>query len=160
MDSSIPRGEDDLNDLERRLAGWRPGAEGLDAGPMLYAAGVAAGRRGRGRLLWPALCALLAIQAAGLGVWGLAERAERQLLADRLDERARPPIAPRQPAFVLIQDSGPPSLDDYFHLRRQLEQDPDGWLDPPPPVPAPAPGPPPPDPDILQAGQRDRLFDQ
>ena len=88
MDAKTPRHEDDLSDFERHLAGWQPASDGLSADAMLFAAGQAAGRRGRSQLLWPMLCALLTVQAAGLGVWGLSERAERQALASRLSERA------------------------------------------------------------------------
>ena len=74
MDAKTPRHEDDLSDFERHLAGWQPASDGLNADAMLFAAGQAAGRRGRSQLLWPMLCALLTVQAAGLGVWGLSER--------------------------------------------------------------------------------------
>jgi hypothetical protein len=157
MDAHSPRHEDDLNDVERRLAGWQPAPAGLDADAMLFAAGQAAGRRGRGRLVWPALCVLLAVQAAGLGVWGLSERAERQALANRLREPAPIPGAP--PATVVAASSYTPSPDDYFHLRRRAEQDPGRWLASLPPAGPPALGPPPPGPTILRAGQRDGLLD-
>ena len=77
MDTQPSSNEDDLSDVERRLTGWQPAAERLDADAMLFAAGRAAGQGGLGRLLWPACCVLLVVQAAGLLVWGLAERAER-----------------------------------------------------------------------------------
>jgi hypothetical protein len=124
MDAHSPRDKDDLNDVERRLAGWRPAAAGLDADAMLFAAGQAAAPRGRGRLLWPALCAVLTIQAAVLGAWGLSERAERQLLASRLREQV--PSGKLPPADMVA--SYTPSPNDYFHLRRQAEEDPNPWL--------------------------------
>jgi hypothetical protein len=161
MDEHPPQHDDDLSDCERRLAGWHPASAGLDADAMLFAAGRAAGRRGRARLLWPALCVLLAVQAAGLGVWGLSERAERQALASRLPEPAPAPGAPSVTAVAA--SSYTPSPEDYFHLRRRLEQDPGRW--PASPQPAgprgkePPPGPPPPEPAILRAGQRDGLLD-
>src|SRR5437870_46944 len=83
------------------------------------AAGRAAGRRGR--LLWPALCTLLAAQAAGLWAWGLSERTERVALAGLLHERAPAPNIP--PAPAVAEFPAPrysPSPDDYFHLRRRL----------------------------------------
>ena len=129
MDANTPRHEDNLSDIEGQLAQWRPGADGLDADAMLFAAGLAAGRRGRGRLLGPALCGLLAILAAGLAAWGLAERSERQALASRLRQRQPSP----DPAAVtdvaaITKSSYEPSPNDYLSIRRQMEQDPDRWL--------------------------------
>jgi hypothetical protein len=159
MDADTPRREDDLSEVERRLAGWRPGAEGLDADAMLFAAGLAAGRRGWGRLLGPALCGLLAALAAGLGAWGLSERAERQALAGRLRERAPKPGAPPATAVAVVPaPSYEPSPGDYLSLRRRMEQDPGGWLAPPQPAGPQALGPPPPEPAVLRLGQRDGLF--
>jgi hypothetical protein len=161
MDQHSPRHEDDLSDVERRLAGWHPASAGLHPDAMLFAAGQAAGRRGRGRLLWPALCLLLAVQAAGLGAWALSERAECRALASRLGERAPAPEA--LPAVAVGVPPGPsytPSPDDYFHLLRRAEQDPGHWLASLPPAAPQAPGPPPPEPAILRAGQRDGLLDQ
>jgi hypothetical protein len=157
MDTHTPRDEDNLNDLERRLAGWHPAPEGLDADAMLFAAGRAAGRRGRGHLLWPALTVVLAVQAAGLGLWGLSERAERQILASRLRQRAPALSAP--PETAVAESSYTPSPDDYFHLRRRMEQDPSHWLAALSPAGSQALGPTPPKPLILRAGQRDGLLD-
>jgi hypothetical protein len=145
MDAHPSRREDDLSALERRLAGWRPGAEGLDADAMLFAAGLAAGRRGRGRLLAAALCGLLTALAAGLGAWGLSERAERQILASRLQQAPAPRPSPTTGSGA-PPETYEPSPADYLSLRRRLEQDPDGWLaagqtpgpqalGPPPPAP-------------------------
>jgi hypothetical protein len=160
MDQHTPRHEDDLSDVERRLAGWHPGAEGLDADAMLFAAGQAAGRRGRGRLLWPALCVVLAVQAAALGAWGLSERAERRALASRIRDRAPAPNAPPATAVVVLPEpSYTPSPDDYFHLLRRAEQDPGRWLASLPPAGSQALEPPP-EPATLRAGQRDGLSDQ
>ena len=92
MDSHSPN-PDDLSEIERRLSVWRPNAEGLNREAMLYAAGLAAGKAGRGRLLWPALCSLLVVFAAALGAWGLNERAERQFLIGRIHERTAPAAA-------------------------------------------------------------------
>jgi hypothetical protein len=161
MDQQSPRHEDDLSDVERRLAGWHPASAGLDADAMLFAAGQAAGRRGRGRLLWPALCAFLAVQAAGLGAWGLSERAERRALASRLRERAPAPSAPpATDVAVPPEPSYTPSPDDYFHLRRRAEQNLTRGPASLPPAAAQALAPPPPEPAILRAGQRDGLLDQ
>lgn len=159
MDADDPRRQDDLSAFERRLAGWRPAPADAGADAMLFAAGRAAGRRGPGRLLWPALCVLLAAQAVGLGVWGLSERAERRALAG-LREHAPAPDAP--PATAMAELPGPlyvPSPSDYFSLRREVEHDPDRWLAAKQPPSPQAPGPPPPAPPILRAGQRDALPD-
>ena len=157
MDAHPPRREDDLSDVERRLAGWRPAPGGPDADAMLFAAGLAAGRRGRGRVLWPAACALLAVLAAGLGGWGASERAGRVALAGRPPGPAPAPDAPPATAVAVAppESSYTPSPDDYYHLRRRAEQDLGRWLDSPPT--AVAPGAPPPAPAILRAGQRDSL---
>src|SRR4051794_1228065 len=88
MDTPRPYGKDDLNEIERRLSAWQPATDDLHPDAMLFAAGRAAGRRGRAALLWPALCVVLALQAAGLGLWALTEHAACQALARRLDQRA------------------------------------------------------------------------
>lgn len=134
-----------LSELERRLARWRPGADGLDADAMLFAAGRAAGRR---RWTWPALGAM-ALLSVGLGAWALHERGERIALSGRLDEmRAAPgttvPVDHTPSPYV-------PSSDDQFSLRRRMEQDPDRWLSSPPSEGAPLT--PPPEPVIFRAGQ-------
>ena len=159
MDAKTPRHEDDLSDFERHLAGWQPASDGLSADAMLFAAGQAAGRRGRSQLLWPMLCALLTVQAAGLGVWGLSERAERQALASRLSDRAPTHSAPPAPVFVVRESSYEPPPGDYLSTRRQMEQDKDGWLASRQPAGLQALGPSPPPPAILTPRQRDGLFD-
>ena len=159
MDAKTPRHEDDLSDFERHLAGWQPASDGLSADAMLFAAGQAAGRRGRSQLLWPMLCALLTVQAAGLGVWGLSERAERQALASRLSDRARAHSASPAPVVVVRESSYEPPPVDYLSTRRQMEQDPNGWLASRQPAGLQALGPSPPPPAILTPRQRDGLFD-
>jgi hypothetical protein len=161
MDAHIPDPEDDLSAVERRLADWQPASGSLDADAMLFAAGLAAGRRGPGRLLWPAMCVLLAVQAIGLGMWGLSERAERQALASRLREQAPPPGAPSATAIVVLpQPSYTPGPGDYLSLRRLMERDPNAWLTAPQPADKQAPGPPPPEPTVLRAGQWDGWLEQ
>jgi hypothetical protein len=157
MDTQPASNEDDLSDVERRLTGWQPAAERLDADAMLFAAGRAAGQGGLGRLLWPACCVLLVVQAAGLLVWGLAERAERLVLASRLHEQRPPPNTPLAPP-VLSESGYTPSPDDYLHMRRMMEQEPDsgqGSLQPE----RPPPGGPPPEPAILTPRLRDGLLE-
>jgi hypothetical protein len=156
MDADSPRREDDLSDFERSLSGLQPGAEGLDADAMLFAAGLAAGRGGRGRLVWPALCLMLVAVAAGFGAWGLSERSERLALADALKERAPAP-APIREVPSHPEPSYTPSSSDYLSLRQMLEQDPDRW---PTSRPSNPQGPPEPEPVIPAAGQRDRLLEQ
>jgi hypothetical protein len=160
MDTHPPRHEDDLTEFERRLSGWRPGDQGLNADAMLFAAGVAAGRRRRHPLLLSAACVLLVVQTIGLGLWGLTERAERRALAARSRESGVVPgSSPTTAEAASPLPAYTPSPDDYLHLRRRAELDPVRWLaslqstDPQPP------GPPPPEPVILQAGQRDHVFD-
>lgn len=159
MDAKTPRHEDDLSDFERHLAGWQPASDGLSADAMLFAAGQAAGRRERSQLLWPVLCALLTVQTVGLGVWGLSERAERQVLASRLSKR--PPTHSASPApFVVVRESSyEPSPVDYLSTRRQMEQDPNGWLASRQPTGSRALGPSPPSPAILTPRQSDGLFE-
>ena len=159
MDAHPPRHEDDLSDLERRLAGWRPSAEGLEPTAPIFAAGRDTGRRGRPLTL--ALCGLLAAVAVALGAWGVSERAGRLALAERLRERAPTPSA--CPESTLPPAPGPayePSPGDYLSLRRSMEQDPSGWLASLRPAGTQPPGPPPPAPAVLTPRQRDALFDQ
>jgi hypothetical protein len=161
MDARTPRDKNDLTDFECRLAGWQPASRGLDADAMLFAAGQAAGRRGRSQLVWPALCALLAVQAAGLGAWALSERAERQALASRLPERV-PTSGPSRAIAVAVipAPSYEPSPGDYLSTRRLLEQDPKGWLSSVQLAGLKALRPPSAHPAILTPRQRDGLFDQ
>ena len=104
MDAHTPRHEDELSDFERHLAGWQPAPGGLDADAMLFAAGQAAGQRGRGRLLGPALCVLFAVQGAGLGAWGLSERAERLRWRAACTNAPRPRARPRRPRSPLYRN--------------------------------------------------------
>jgi hypothetical protein len=76
-----------------------------------------------------ALCGVLALLAAGLGTWGLTERAQRLALAARVGEPAPAPAAlPANSVAELPQAVYRPAPDDYLHLRRLLEQDPLRWL--------------------------------
>jgi hypothetical protein len=159
MGTNTPRHEDNLNEVERRLSGWQPASGKLDGDAMLFAAGLAAGRRGRGRLLWPALSLLLAAQAAGLGAWGMTERAGRQALASRLGGRTPAAIEPGPVAIAILPDASPTlPPDGYLSRRRQMEQDPGLWLASQEPEGPQALGPPPPQSAILRAGQSEALL--
>jgi hypothetical protein len=158
MGTLQPRDEDDLSEIERRLAAWQPAAARSDADAMLFSAGLAAGRRGRGHVIWPALSLLLVALAFGLGVWGLSERAERIALASRPLERTAPPESSPSPA-VAARPPYTPSPDDSLHLRRQIEQDPSRWLASLQPAEPHAIGPPPPEPNMLRSRQRHGLID-
>jgi hypothetical protein len=160
MDAHTPDHEDDLSADERRLAAWQPAAGSLDTDAMLFEAGRAVGRGGRGRLLWPALCAFLAVQSVALAVWGLSERAERQALASRLREPAPEPGTSPTPVAVLPGPASVPAPDDYAHLRRRMEQDPSRWLAALQPTGPQSVGPPPPEPAIFRAGHSERLLEQ
>jgi hypothetical protein len=160
MDMHTPNNQDDLSDLERRLSGWRPGVEGLDADAMLYAAGLAAGRRGGSRLVLPAICGVLAMAVVGLAAWGLSEHAERRALDDRLAKLQSVPSAPTARSEPIPPESPyTPSPSAYFTLRRQMEQEPNRWM-----VSLPSNGSSaleaPPQPDIYKIGQIDRLLAQ
>jgi hypothetical protein len=160
MDPHSPN-PDDLSEIERRLSVWRPNAEGLNREAMLYAAGLAAAKPGRGRLLWPALCSLLAVIAVSLGAWGLNERAERQFLIGRLHEGTPPAAASPTNALAVAPHSAfVASPDGYLNLRRQLEQDPGRWLASRESTGPMAIGPAPPEPEILRASQFEALFNQ
>jgi hypothetical protein len=148
-----PNPHDDLTGLERRLAGWQPAPAGLNADAMLFAAGQAAGRRGRA---WPALTGLLAILVVVLGTWAAAERAGRLALARQLppEQPAPAPAVPSDPPEPPTTDGLAPNS--LFAAHRALEHGLDAW--PPQPVPRAA-VPDPPAPPVLQAGQRDALLD-
>jgi hypothetical protein len=160
MDPHSPN-PDDLSEIERRLSVWRPNAEGLNRDAMLYAAGLAAGKGGHGRLLWPALCSLLAVCAAVLGAWGLNERAECQFLIGRLHEpTSSAPASPTNALAAAPHSAFVASPDGYLNLRRQLEQDPGRWLASREFKGPTAIGPAPPEPAILRASQFEALFNQ
>jgi hypothetical protein len=92
----------------------------MDADAMLFAAGLAAGRRSKGRL-WPAVCAVLIIQWVGLGAWAVSERSQRLQLANRL--ATDPPVAvPDTASDMAARSRYIPKPNDYFQQRRALEQ--------------------------------------
>jgi hypothetical protein len=151
VDAQSPRDANDLSGIERTMAGWQPSTAGLDTDAMLFAAGQAAAAGRRGRYLWPALCAFLAIQTTGLAIWGLREHSEREVLARRLGDHT--PAAQVPPADVVASYS--PSPNDYIHLRQRAEHDQRLWLAAEHAEAAGGPGL---DPAILRAGERERLL--
>jgi hypothetical protein len=77
--NSTPPG--DLNDVERRLAEWRPSPTGIEVDRLMFAAGRASARSSRSRFVWPIVSAGLALTALALGIGLTHERAARQELA-------------------------------------------------------------------------------
>jgi hypothetical protein len=114
--------ESDLNDVERRLAGWRPIDEGLDADAMLFAAGRASVRRSPARFAWPAIAASLVFAIGFLGYRLRDEREVNRELVAQLQSAKSYDFAAR-PTLNLPETS-------YLSARRALERDPDGWSPP------------------------------
>jgi hypothetical protein len=139
--------ESELNDVERRLSGWWPASDGLDADAMLYAAGRASVTRSPLRFAWPAIAACLAIATSIVSARLVHERTQNQQLFARLWAIETTPRL----------DSGPLTLPEtsLFAARRALDRDPDGWMAPAPSGDEPAISQP-----ALHAGQRDFELDQ
>ena len=129
MDANTPRHEDDLSDFERHLAGWQPASDGLNADAMLFAAGQAAGRRGRSQLLWPVLCCAPHRTGRGAGRVGPVRAPSAKPWPAVFPERdPATQRAPRRPLPLVRESSYEPSPGDYLSTRRLMEQDPNGWL--------------------------------
>jgi hypothetical protein len=122
MDANA-RNPDDLTDLERRLAGWRPDAAGLDPDAMLFAAGRASVRSSPTRFVWPAIAACMTVVALGLGGWAAKERSGRLELA-RLVQKPTPTVPTPAPE----PSPEPPPTGSYFAMSRLVRQDPDAFL--------------------------------
>ena len=138
--------DSNLSEFERRLSGWRPASDGLDADAMLFAAGRAS-VRSPARFAWPAIAACLALVVGLLGNRLVNERAEnRQLLAQLQPNEA--------PARVVKRSLSLPETS-LFAARRALERDPDGWS---PPIAAAEGGDAPRA--MLWVGQRDLEFER
>src|SRR5262249_1003065 len=107
MDAQHPSSDNvaQLNELERRLASWRPAADGLASDALLFAAGQAAARRDRNRFRWPAVAGCLTLLAMVLSGWLTAERSERLALARQLQQQT--PIPLQQVAMRSVPESGP-----------------------------------------------------
>ncbi len=156
MDAQNPHA-DDLSAIERRLAGWQPAGEGLDADAMLFAAGRASVRPGIGRFAWPALAGALAVVAAILGVWLASERSERLALVQQLRRQVPSPApVPTPPAFSPVEQPAPSA---YLTLRQRLDRGLDPWSESaltkagsPPAHPGPAPP-------VLKAWRTDAIPD-
>jgi hypothetical protein len=114
--------DSDLNDVERRLAGWRPAGEGLDADAMLFAAGRASVQRSPLRFAWPAIAAGLLFV---VGLLGNRLAGERDLNRDLIAQLqvAKSSVLVAAPTLNLSDSS-------YLSARRALERDPDGWTPP------------------------------
>jgi hypothetical protein len=113
---------DDLNELEQRLAAWRPSTTGLAPDAMLFAAGRASAGGGKAWLVWPLLSGCLALAAIVLGVWVAVERSERRALLQALDQRLPAPGPANSPGPEKTRPTGPPAPDSYLSLRREWEQ--------------------------------------
>src|SRR5262245_43174586 len=124
MDANA-RNPNDLNDLERRLAGWRPDAAGLDPDAMLFAAGRASVRPSPTRFVWPAIAACMTVVAMGLGGWAAKERTGRLELVHLMQHRS--PVAPT-PTTVQEPSPEPPPVGSYYAMSRLVRQDPDAFL--------------------------------
>jgi hypothetical protein len=94
MDEHDANRREELSELEGRLAGWRPGTEGLNADALLYSAGLACAQSRRKRVRRLLTGGFLVALAAGLGAWGWTEHAERQALASLL-QRGTPEPRPQ-----------------------------------------------------------------
>jgi hypothetical protein len=117
---------DELSDLERRLAAWRPAASGnLSRERMLFEAGRAsAAPATSGRAPW-ALAACLALACAGLGAGWAAERGGR-LQAENLVVGLTPRDAPTaiEPAPSIPPrptEIRPPDPSSYLALTQRPE---------------------------------------
>lgn len=127
MDSnSTPAG--DLNDLERRLAEWRPSSSGLEVDGLMFAAGRASARSDRGRFIWPVVSAGLALTAVALGIGLAHEREARLELAMKLRD-STPAVAPARGSEPGPAESPPTPAPpaSYLAARRALTEDLDSW---------------------------------
>jgi hypothetical protein len=115
----------DSADIERRLAGWRPEADGLNPDAMLFAAGRATRQSSR---YWPFASAIFAALAIGLGIWGFGEREGRLALIRNHDRRSTPIAAPPDQAPARADPANTPSPTGFWSMRRTFEEDPDRWM--------------------------------
>ena len=129
--STNPSPAGDLNDLERRLAEWRPATAGLDADRMLFAAGRDSARPGWSRSVLPIVSVCLALVAGLFGVGFAHERAAKLDLIAQLHD-TRPSFVP-DPNSVPDSSETPwaetPAASSYLAAHVALAQNPDSWLD-------------------------------
>jgi hypothetical protein len=94
----------------------------------MFLAGRASARSGRGRWLWPAVSAGLALTAVALGIGLAHERAARLELALRLRDAA-PAVAPVRESEPRPAESPPTQAPpaSYLVARRALTEDLDSW---------------------------------
>src|SRR5258707_15765969 len=102
MDTNSSR-PGDLNDLERRLAAWKPATEELNHEAMLFAAGRASARGGKGWIAWAVVSGCLAVTTLVRGALLSGGRSEP--LAQLRDFQQRPPQPP--PAFTPVPEQTP-----------------------------------------------------
>jgi hypothetical protein len=122
---------DDLSDLERRLAAWKPAVQGLYYEEMLFAAGRASVRGGKARFVWPVAAACFAIAAFTLGLRLAAERSELLALRQQFDQREPNTAIAAKPADDSDSKAPEAASDSYLVLRRQWEQHPESWTSAP-----------------------------
>src|SRR5262249_1888046 len=115
MQANNPHADDNLSELERRLAGWQPTAARLDPDALLFAAGRASVPPPRPAPVWPAVAWALTRPPLGLGGWLAFERGERLTLAAEL--RGRPPIETPVAGETNAATADEPSLADYLVVR-------------------------------------------
>lgn len=107
--------QNDLSDVERRLASWTPAAQGLDLSAALFAAGRASACPSKALRAWQAAAACLAVAGLILGT-GLAwERSQRLTLVAKLADNSVPVAS----AIIPMEPLAPSS---YFVLRHKLEE--------------------------------------
>lgn len=113
MDRSEDSIPPDLSALERRLGQWKPAAGLLDRDRLMFEAGRASARAGRGRQVERAAIAALMLVVLGLSV---------QLRLDRNHAPSpRPIAAPEDLTSVAVPDPiARPDADSYLALSRRM----------------------------------------
>jgi hypothetical protein len=128
--STNPSPAGDLNDLEHRLAEWRPATAGLDADRMLFAAGRDSVRPGWGRNVLPIISVCLALLAALFGVGFAHERAAKLDLITQLRD-TKPSSVPEpysEPDSSGTPWAEAPAASSYLAAHAALAQNPESWL--------------------------------
>ena len=112
-------GSDDLSDLERRLAGWRPSAGGLDRGRTLYEAGRAAARHEARRAVAASAGGALVLALAALGM-GIGWATERRRGLEQEAALAATSMPPTVAAPLPEPSPEPPDPTSYLALTRRI----------------------------------------